>query len=405
MAAEPTTAMAIPAFRAFWVNGLTFFMAANALRFVYGWVVLDGLERGEAWQGFVVFVLGIPALFLMLPAGVWADRMDPKRLLMISQVALVAVMVATALLMGDGAGSLALLTASALIAGVVSAVGGPVRQSLVPALLGPKLLYGGIALNAMAITLSMVLGAVAARQFGEWFGFDGAFWWLVGLLIVGIGALATMRSPGPATIGDVTTMRTAIGEGLGFVWEHRAIRTLFFLLAVSGFVITPVMFVTIQAHVKSELGRSAGDAAPVLALMGLGIAISSVYIMRRGNMRSKGVKFMRAFMGGTSMVFLMGLTQAYWQLLVVGFVMGLCGGFFINMNQGLIQSNTPPDVMGRVMGLYSLVQLGFTPVGAVIIGIVADSVGTGPAMSGAGLLAFLAATTTYARSRSLRELV
>ncbi len=403
-AAEPTNALAIPAFRAFWINGLTFFMASNALRFVYGWVVLDGLDRGEAWQGFVVFVLGIPALFLMLPAGVWADRIDPKRLLMVSQVALLAVMVGTAVALGGGAGSLGLLTGSALLAGIVSAIGGPVRQSLVPALLGPKLLFSGIALNAMAMTLSLVLGAVAAQQFGEWFGFDGAFWWSAGLLMVGVGALSVMHSPGPATKGDVTTMRVAIVEGLGFVWQHRAIRSLFFLLAVSGFFMSPIMFVTIQAHVKSELGRSAGDAAPVLALIGLGIAISSLYIMRRGNMPRKGIKFMRAMMGGTSLVTLMGFTTAYWQLLVLGFLMGLCGGFFINMNQGLIQSNTPQAVMGRVMGLYALVQLGLTPFGAVAFGLLSDQIGTGPAMTTAGVMAFAAVVTTYARARSLREL-
>lgn len=401
---EPTNALAVPAFRAFWFNGLTFFLASNALRFVYGWVVLDGLDRGEAWQGFAVFVLGIPAVFLMLPAGVWADRIDPKRLLMVSQIALLVVMVGTAIALGNGAGSLGLVLGSALLAGIVSAIGGPVRQSLVPALLGPKLLFSGIALNAMAMTLSMVLGAVAAQQFGEWFGFDGAFWWSAGLLLAGVAALSMMRSPGPATTGDVTTMRAAIVEGLGFVWRHRAIRSLFFLLSVSGFFMSPVMFVTIQAHVKSEFGRSAGDAAPVLALIGLGIAASSFYIMRRGNLPRKGLKFMRAMMGGTSLVTLMGFTTAYWQLLVLGFLMGLCGGFFINMNQGLIQSNTPQEVMGRVMGLYALVQMGLIPFGAVALGLLSGRIGTGPAISISGGIAFVLVITTYLRAHSLREL-
>ena len=96
---EAKNALAVPAFRSFWINGVTFFMVANALRFVYGWVVLDGLDRGEAAQGFIVFVLGLPAIFVMLPAGVWADRIDPKQLLLGSQVALIAVMVVTAVAM------------------------------------------------------------------------------------------------------------------------------------------------------------------------------------------------------------------------------------------------------------------------------------------------------------------
>ena len=115
--------------------------------------------------------------------------------------------------------------------------------------------------------------------------------------------------------------------------------------------------------------------------MGLGIAVSSVYIMRRGNMADKGVKFMRAMIGGTSLVTLMGFTTSLWQLLVLGFVMGLCGGFFINMNQGLIQANTPQDVMGRVMGLYALVSAGLTPFGALGMGVLAEATSTGTAMN------------------------
>ncbi len=400
----PTNAMGVPAFRAFWLNGVTFFMASNALRFVYGWVVLDGLDRGEGWQGLIVFILGLPSLFLLLPAGVWADRIDPKKLLLASQLAMLVVLAGTAVLMGDGAGTLGLIVVSAVLAGIVSAVGGPVRQSLVPALLPSNLLFSGIALNALAMTTSMVLGAVLAERFGRWFGFDGSFWWMAVLIATGIVALLAMESPGAATSGEVTTMRQAIREGMTFVWNERAIRTLFWLLAISGLLMTPVMFVTIQAHVKAEFGRSAGDAAPVLALMGLGIAVSSVFIMRRGNMANKGENFMRAMIGGTTLVALMGFTTALWQLLVLGFLMGLCGGFFINMNQGLIQANTPQAVMGRVMGLYALVSIGLTPFGALGLGFLAEATSTGTAMTISGGLSLALVLATYFTARSIREL-
>ncbi|MFT5268307.1 MAG: Na+/melibiose symporter-like transporter, partial [Acidimicrobiales bacterium] len=197
----PTNALSVPSFRALWLNSITFYLVSNALRFVYGWVVLDGLNRSESIQGLVVFVLGIPLLFLLLPAGVWADRLDPKKMLIATQVALLVVMAVTAIIMGDGAGSLPLILVSALFAGIVTSLGSPVRSSLIPALLKGQLLYSGIALNAIALTLSLVLGAVTARAFGDWFGFDGAFWWLVALTALGTLALVPMKSPGPATTG------------------------------------------------------------------------------------------------------------------------------------------------------------------------------------------------------------
>ena len=89
--AVPTNALAVPSFRSLWLNSVTFYLVVNALRFVYGWVVLDGLNKSESVQGLVVFVLGIPLLFLLLPAGVWADRLDPKKMLITTQVALLVV--------------------------------------------------------------------------------------------------------------------------------------------------------------------------------------------------------------------------------------------------------------------------------------------------------------------------
>lgn len=400
----PTNALAVPSFRALWLNSITFYLVANALRFVYGWVVLDGLDKGERWQGGVVFILGIPLLFLLLPSGVWADRLDPKRMLLGSQGALCLVMIGTAIGIGSGAGSLGLIIVSALLAGIVTSIGSPVRSSLIPALLKGELLYSGIALNAIALTLSLVLGAVSARAFGDWFGFDGAFWWLAALTAIGTVALFGLTSPGPATSGDKATLSQAVGEGLRFVWGERGIRSLFILLAVSGLMMTPIMFVTLQAYIKEELGRSAGDAAPMLALMGVGIATTSVFIMRRGNMAHKSVKFMRAMLGGTTLMFLMGQTTAYWQVLVLAFLMGSCGGFFINMNQGLIQSNTPPAMMGRVMGLYALVAGGLTPFGALALGFLGEAIGTGNAISIASGLAFAIVLTIYLRDTSIRTI-
>jgi len=401
---QPGNALAVPSFRALWLNSLTFYLVANALRFVYGWIVLDGLGKSERWQSGVVFILGVPLLVLLLPAGVWADRFDPKRMLVGSQLALFLVMAGTAISMGDGAGSLPLLITSALLAGVVTSIGSPVRSSLIPALLKGPLLYSGIALNAIALTLSLVLGAVSARAFGNWFGFDGAFWWLAGLTLVGTIALAGLKSPGPATSGNRATLSEAVTEGLQYVWNEHGMRALFVLLSVSGLMMTPIMFVTLQAYIKSDLGRTGGDAAPMLALMGVGIAISSVFIMRRGSMEEKSVKFMRAMLGGTTCMFLMGWTTAFWQVLVLAVVMGMCGGFFINMNQGLIQSNTPPPMMGRVMGLYALVSGGLTPFGALALGFLGEKFGNGLAIKMVAGLAFSIVLWVYLRNQAIRKI-
>mgnify|MGYP000639804962 CR=1 FL=1 len=173
---------------------------------------------------------------------------------------------------------------------------------------------------------------------------------------------------------------------------------------MAGFTVNPAVMVTLQAFVKQELGRDSGDAAQVFAAMGVGIAISSVVVMRKGNMANKGAAFQRALMVGSTMTFLMGLTTEYWQLFPLAFCMGLAGGFYINMNQGLIQANTPQPLMGRVMGLYTLVQVGLMPIGALILGVIANSFGIGNTISAAAAMAFVVVVTTYVMGRELRTL-
>jgi MFS family permease len=188
------------------------------------------------------------------------------------------------------------------------------------------------------------------------------------------------------------------------VLDDAHLKTLFGLLLTASLTINPAVMVTLQAHVKDELGQDAGQAAIPFALMGLGIAITSFVILRKGDMKNKGAVFQRAMMCGTAITFLTGRTTEFWQVLVLSFLMGLAGGFFINMNQGLVQANTPQALMGRVMGLYTLVNIGLMPFGALAIGILASWIGTGNAISLAAAVGFVVVVTTYVRNADLRRL-
>ncbi|MEM7273987.1 MAG: MFS transporter [Actinomycetota bacterium] len=403
--ASPAGAFRIPDFRKLWSNNVCYFMAMNALRFVFSWYVLDGLGLGEREQGYVVFALGIPSVFLILQAGVWADRVDQRKLLIGTQLGAAAVMAGTAALIATDRATLTAVMVVAVLAGAAMTVGQPVRASLIPALVPRSQLFGAIALNALAMTSSMILGPVIARAVGAGFDFDGVFAFLAILLTAGVGLVWTLRVPtadGPAP--ERRSIRAETMDALGHVVGDRALRSLFLLLSVSGLTINPAVMITLQAFVKEELGRDSGDAAILFALMGVGLAISSVVVMRKGDMANKGAAFQRAMMVGGTMTCLMGFTTSFVQLMPLVFVMGLAGGFYINMNQGLIQANTPQPMMGRVMGLFSLVQLGFMPIGALLLGLIANGIGIGTTMSAVAAIALVVVVITYTTERELRTL-
>ena len=397
-------ALSIRPFRYLWLNNVTFFLVTNAQRFVFGWLVLDGLQRGEGIQGIVVFTLGLPAAFLVLQAGAWADRWDRRRMLIVTQIAGGGVMAATAVLVGSDQISVSWVIVATVLAGSASAVGAPVRSSLIPALVPREQLFGAIALNAIAMTLSLILGPVLAKMIGDQYGFEGAFWFQAALLFVGVAFLMRLEVPPHEIVHERRSVVVETKLAVRHVLGDPHVKTLFGLLLVASMTINPAVMVTLQAHVKDELGRTAGEAAIPFAMMGIGIAISSLVILRKGDMKNKGAVFQRAMMVGTAITFLVGRSNSFAQVMVLSFVMGLAGGFFINMNQGLIQANTPQPMMGRVMGLYTLVTVGLLPFGALTLGLLASVIGVGNAISVAAAVGFAIVLITYVRNADLRRL-
>jgi MFS family permease len=223
-------------------------------------------------------------------------------------------------------------------------------------------------------------------------------------MMVGVLFLLRFESPPHEEVRERRSVAAETRTALRHVLDDPHLKTLFALLLTASLTINPSIMVTLQAHVKEELGQDAGQAALPLALMGLGMAITSFVVLRKGDMKNKGAVFQRAMICGSTITFLTGLTTSFAQVLVLAFLMGLAGGFFINMNQGLVQANTPPDLMGRVMGLYTLVAAGLMPFGALAIGLVASKIGTGNAISLAAAIGFAVVVTTYVRNAELRRL-
>ncbi len=403
-AQQVANAITVLPFRLLWLNNVSFFLVANAQRFVFGWLVLDGLNRSEGDQGLVVFTLGLPSALLVLQAGVWADRWDRRKMLISTQLAGGIVMAVAALLIRADAISFGWVIIVTLFAGAASAIGQPVRSALIPVLVHKDQLFSAIAINAIALTLSLILGPVLAKVAGDQWGFAGAFWFQAGLLFGGVAFLLRLDIPPHEDLAPKRSVLVETKDGLRHVLGDANMRVLFGLLVMASLTVNPAIMVTLQAHVKDGLGRTAGEAALPFALMGLGIAISSVVVMRKGNMKNKGAAFQRALICGSTITILTGRTTEMWQVLTLAFFMGLAGGFYINMNQGLIQANTPQPLMGRVMGLYALTSFGIMPFGALLLGVIASWTSAGAAISGAAAVSLAIVVTTYVRQRDLREM-
>jgi len=400
---EPKNALSVPDYRRLWINNLVYMFVSNAQRFAVGWLVLDGLGGDETSQGLAVFMLGIPVAFIVMQAGVLADRVDGRVLLFRSQIGLLLVVLATLVLLGMDRLTYGWVLVLSVFSGVAQAFGQPVRQALIPLLVPDRLLMNAVALNALAMTTSMILSAPLVKITGDLFGFEGVYALQLFMLVAALGVLRRLQTPKVQESNKRRLLQEA-ASALRHVAGDIRLRVLFLLLAMAAVSVNAAVMVTMQAKVKEELLRDSGDMAYLLGVMAVGISITSVIVMRKGDMKRKGGKFQRAMMCGSTLVICMGQTSSFLLLLALFFLMGLAGGFFITMNQGLIQSATPKEIMGRVMGLYLLVQFGLMPLGALGLGWAASSIGPGNVVSICGVISLLVVTWTHLGFPAIRNL-
>lgn len=402
-----------------WVNAVAFTMIATAERFTFVWLVIETLD-GPSWSaGAVLFCLGLPVFLLVLHAGALADRYDRRRLLLGTQAAGAVVTAVAAIMVGTGVMTvpLALLPAAAL--GGAMAFGLPIRSSLVSAVVPRELLMRAIVTNTVGINVAMILGPVigglAVRRFGiAWaFGLESL------LFAVGFLAVRPLRLPPPPPAVDRPvgqsrrealrqmdrSIRASIAEGLRFVWASPSLRALFFLLAVGGFLMMGASSALLPQIARDEFGKDADAASALFAFMGVGMTATSLFILSRRTVRRRGLVFLVFLVGGTVGQVLQGFAPTYAVLAGLMVMWGVTGGWYVNLNQTLIQAATPLDTMGRVMSLNVLANSGLAPLGSLLAGALAGtSLGVRGTYSLFGAVGTVCVLATLVGSRSLRSL-
>jgi MFS family permease len=378
-------------FRLLWTNTFTFALIQSTQRFTFVWLVLD-LGRGSGAIGAVSFALGIPVFFFAIPAGVLADRVDRRLLLMSSQLGAVAISALTAVFIVTGAINLWITLGLSAAMGATVAAGMPARQAIIPSIVDRDRLMNAIVLMSMGQNVSQIVGPVVGGVVIAFWGLSGAFFTQAALL--GLGALMILPLRVPRPPGTTRNVRKELKEGFRFIAFTPSIRLLVLMLAVAGvFMIGPFTALLPQIA-REQLGQSAFAASMLFAFMGLGMMVTSLGLASVQDIPHKGGWFLGSLAMGGVMLALIGLSPWYAATCVLMFVGGMGGGVYMNLNQTLIQGHTPHEVMGRVMSVHTLCQMGIGPMGSLLAGALASLMGAPlwMAISGA-ILAFIALST------------
>ena len=403
-AISPGDLMRIKPFRLLWGNTFLFVLVQSTSRFALVWLALDLGARSNI-SGLILFVMGIPALLISLPVGVMSDRLDRRRILLTSQVGALAVALATAVMVTTETITIPWTVFLSFVSGIFIALGTPVRGAIVPTLVDRDRLVGAVAVSTIGNNLALIVGPATAGPAIRAWGIQGAFWLQVALYGLGLVLLFPLRLP-ERDIPERKDLREELLGGIRFVSGHEAVRSFFVLLSCSVLFMMSPWIVLGPQIAREQVGATGEQTTLLFAMLGVGQFVMSMAIMRWNHvLRQKGLWFMCGLCWGSCVQMLLGQSFSLVSMGLFLFMWGLGGGLYTNLNQTLIQNNTPPAVMGRVMALQSLLMSGLAPVGALLVGFVARSVDNVPAtFTACGALMLLSAVYFLAFHRHLRPL-
>jgi MFS family permease len=403
-AIRPTDLLRIKPFRLLWLNSFIFILVQSTQRFAFVWLAL-GLGAKSDISGLILFVMGLPALLISLPVGVMSDHMNRRTLLIISQIGALSITVAIAMMITFDAMTIRWAIVGSCISGIFIALGSPVRSAIVPTLVPSDKLVGAIAISTIGNNFGLIIGPIAAGPAIDIWGIKGAFWLQAALYAIGFLTLVPLELP-PSHNTQRKRLREEIFGGLAFIQSNAAVRSFFVLLAGSVLFMMAPWIVLGPQIAKEQAGASASQTTVLFAMLGVGQLLTSTIIMRFNHkMIRKGMWFMCGLCWGGSIQVLLGQSTSIFWMGVLLFAWGMGGGFYMNLSQTLIQNNTPPQVMGRVMAFHSLLMSGLAPTGALLVGIIARGIDNVPlTFSAAGALMLLLAIYFLTTKKHLRPM-
>ena len=355
---------ASPGFTRFWIANVLTALVNGSSRFVFVWLIGD-LTDWDAAATLLGIAAGMPALLISAQAGLLVDRISPRKFGMMLLLATTACFAGAAAIASSSLNSVPTAMASAFVCAFPIAATTPLYQALVPLIVPKQRILQAVALQNMGGMVALMIGGGIAGVLIDRFSTAAALWFLAGVGLAAFAVFATADLANEAP--DTGKGRQRLGDAATLVFRTEPLRTLMFLSLLTG-IATATNFVLIPIYARDVLGVAATKASLINVAMGFGMIATSLVVAKRSTPNWPGRVTLGALsIGlGTGLV-LIGLSSNYQLTLVFAALWGLCGGVAMSGLRALMQTNTPPEMMGRVMGLASVAQFGSMPLGSAIL--------------------------------------
>ncbi|MDD5369113.1 MAG: MFS transporter [Anaerolineaceae bacterium] len=367
------------------------------------------------YLGLIGFASTIPALLLMLPAGVYVERLDKRKVVIAMQAILMVQAFMLAYLALTGVITIWHIILLALIAGTASSVELTARQAMFIELVDNReALPNAIALNSTIFNTARIIGPTLTAPFLVIFQKQGEGWAFfangISFLFVIVGLfLITTRS-------EIKTRKTNgsilqdFKEGQRFIRRSSTIILLIMLVSIMAFFGFPFtqqipVFASKVLMTANDSGTSMATRNSLLVTaQGVGAFIAAITLALFSNIRRKGrLLAIGQIVFATSLI---GLALSRTVFLAMSF-MALAGWGTVTqlaLTNTLIQLSSPDDLRGRIISTYFWAQQGVAPFGSLLIGGLAQGFGAPVSVAVGGIICLTATVIIHTVRPTLRRM-
>ena len=363
-------------YRLMWVGQLISVTGSQMQWVAINWHVYL-LTRSALALGAVGLVRVVPIILCSLVGGVVADAVDRKRLIIATQLVMLASAGALSIITASGMSSIWPIYLLTAISSAAVAFEAPARQALLPALVPAEDFQNAVSLYLIVFHVSMIAGpAIAGLLLGS---HSPALIYAINALsfLAVIVAVMLIRASGRATTGGEEASRvnfSALSEGLRFVWRTPIIVQTMTLDFIATFFASATALLPIFA--TEILGVGVRGLGILAAAPATGSVLTALVMARLGVLRRQGAIVLGAIAvyGAATVAF--GLSRVFWFSLLMLALMGAADTVSTVLRQTIRQLSTPNSLRGRMTSVNMIFFMGGPQLGELEAGVIATLTGS-----------------------------
>lgn len=372
-------------------------------RVTIGWLAWE-MTGSPSFVGLVAMMMFAPSIVLSPLFGVWVDRWNLKRAVMVVQLTNAALSAALWGVVAQGAQTPGILLGLSLMSGVVMAANHPVRMAMTPRLVRRELVGSVVTIVAINFNIARMAGPALGGLMIDRVGVANTLLVQTLLFLPYLAALARLRlRPRRDTGSAQEPFFQALAAGIGYVWQRASIREAMLVAGVLALVARGTLEI-LPPLADGVFARGAEGLGVLMSVTGIG-AIVGGFTQAAMPPQAPGrlpLATRIAIVVGLVLVAFLGMVRIWEMALLVAAAMAFVTTVTAISTQTAIQLELEDDMRGRVMSLWAMIAAGGSALGAGALGVAADVLGFQAALIWAGSLA-AALVVAYLTAVSLRR--